>query len=78
MLNAIFTVHDEDEMGRDFVSTIGVFIIQQMLTRMAQMGFLENLVKVFPSLKKRPLYLTGESYSGTYIVRYSLTHALLR
>lgn len=41
------------------------------------MGFLENLVKVFPSLKKRPLYLTGESYSGTYIVRYSLTHALL-
>ncbi|KAI0664279.1 alpha/beta-hydrolase [Cubamyces menziesii] len=42
-------VHDEDEMGRDF------------------MGFLENLVKVFPSLKTRPLYLTGESYSGTYI-----------
>ncbi|KAI0372590.1 alpha/beta-hydrolase [Pilatotrama ljubarskyi] len=42
-------VHDEDEMGRDF------------------MGFLENLVKVFPSLKKRPLYLTGESYAGTYI-----------
>ncbi|KAI0773295.1 alpha/beta-hydrolase [Trametes elegans] len=42
-------VHDEDEMGRDF------------------MGFLENLVKVFPSLKKRPLYLTGESYAGRYI-----------
>ncbi|OSD04770.1 alpha/beta-hydrolase [Trametes coccinea BRFM310] len=42
-------VHDEDEMGRDF------------------MGFLENLVKVFPSLKTRPLYLTGESYAGTYI-----------
>ncbi|KAI0831822.1 Alpha/Beta hydrolase protein [Trametes gibbosa] len=32
-----------------------------------QMGFLENLVKVFPSLKKRPLYLTGESYAGMYI-----------
>ncbi|KAH9951054.1 alpha/beta-hydrolase [Amylocystis lapponica] len=32
------------------------------------MGFLENLVKVFPSLKSRPLYLTGESYAGTYIV----------
>ncbi|KAI0773294.1 alpha/beta-hydrolase [Trametes elegans] len=31
------------------------------------MGFLENLVKVFPSLKTRPLYLTGESYAGTYI-----------
>ncbi|OJT09780.1 Vitellogenic carboxypeptidase [Trametes pubescens] len=42
-------VHDEDEMGRDF------------------MGFLSNLVKVFPSLKTRPLYVTGESYAGTYI-----------
>ncbi|KAH9849948.1 alpha/beta-hydrolase [Lenzites betulinus] len=31
------------------------------------MGFLENLVKVFPSLKNRPLHLTGESYAGTYI-----------
>lgn len=41
------------------------------------MGFLENLVKVFPSLKKRPLYLTGESYSGTYIVRRLLIHELL-
>ena len=36
------------------------------------MGFLENLVKVFPSLAKRPLYLTGESYSGTYIVSLAL------
>lgn len=35
----------------------------------AQMGFLSNLVKVFPSLKTRPLYVTGESYAGTYIVR---------
>ncbi|KAI0629365.1 alpha/beta-hydrolase [Trametes polyzona] len=42
-------VHDEDEMGRDF------------------MGFLSNLVKVFPSLKTRPMHLTGESYAGTYI-----------
>ncbi|KZT07258.1 alpha/beta-hydrolase [Laetiporus sulphureus 93-53] len=32
------------------------------------MGFLENLVQVFPSLKTRPLYLTGESYAGMYIV----------
>ncbi|KAG6866596.1 hypothetical protein C0991_002084 [Blastosporella zonata] len=31
------------------------------------MGFLANLVKVFPSLATRPLYLTGESYSGYYI-----------
>lgn len=32
------------------------------------MGFLTNLVKVFPSLATRPLYLTGESYCGVYIV----------
>lgn len=32
------------------------------------MGFLENFVKVFPNLATRPLYLTGESYAGTYIV----------
>ncbi|KAH9930296.1 Alpha/Beta hydrolase protein [Fomitopsis serialis] len=31
------------------------------------MGFLDNLVKVFPSLKTRPLYLAGESYAGVYI-----------
>ena len=33
-----------------------------------QWNFIENLVKVFPSLAKRPLHLTGESYAGTYIV----------
>ncbi|KAI0327526.1 alpha/beta-hydrolase [Cubamyces sp. BRFM 1775] len=31
------------------------------------LGFLRNLVKIFPSLATRPLYLTGESYAGTYI-----------
>ncbi|KAF9269106.1 alpha/beta-hydrolase [Marasmius fiardii PR-910] len=31
------------------------------------MGFLSNLVKVFPNLAGRPLHLTGESYAGTYI-----------
>ncbi|OSD00457.1 alpha/beta-hydrolase [Trametes coccinea BRFM310] len=31
------------------------------------LGFLNNLVKIFPSLATRPLYLTGESYAGTYI-----------
>ncbi|KAF7307471.1 Alpha/beta-hydrolase [Mycena indigotica] len=29
--------------------------------------FLSNIVKIFPSLAKRPLYLSGESYAGTYI-----------
>jgi len=32
------------------------------------LGFLSNLVKIFPSLATRPLFLTGESYAGTYIV----------
>ncbi|KAJ7210524.1 alpha beta-hydrolase [Mycena pura] len=31
------------------------------------MGFLANLVKVFPTLATRPLHLTGESYAGVYI-----------
>ncbi|KAJ6607825.1 alpha beta-hydrolase [Mycena sp. CBHHK59/15] len=30
-------------------------------------GFLTNLVKIFPSLANRPLHLAGESYAGTYI-----------
>ena len=36
------------------------------------MGFLTNLAKVFPSLATRPLILMGESYAGTYIVRFFL------
>jgi len=31
------------------------------------LGFLSNLVKIFPSLATRRLFLTGESYAGTYI-----------
>ncbi|GJJ10947.1 hypothetical protein Clacol_005176 [Clathrus columnatus] len=31
------------------------------------MGFLENLVTVFPSLRHRPLFILGESYAGKYI-----------
>ncbi|KAF7980975.1 hypothetical protein HWV62_35776 [Athelia sp. TMB] len=30
-------------------------------------GFLTNLVAVFPNLATRPFYLTGESYAGRYI-----------
>ncbi|KAJ6551857.1 Alpha/Beta hydrolase protein [Mycena capillaripes] len=30
-------------------------------------GFLSNIVKIFPGLATRPLYLMGESYAGTYI-----------
>ncbi|KAI0083348.1 Alpha/Beta hydrolase protein [Irpex rosettiformis] len=37
-------------------------------------GFLENLVKVFPNLKTRPLHLTGESYAGTYIPYITKTY----
>jgi len=32
--------------------------------------FLSNLVKIFPSLIKRPLHLIGESYAGVYIVNF--------
>ncbi|KAF8521294.1 alpha/beta-hydrolase [Gautieria morchelliformis] len=38
------------------------------------LGFLSNLVQVFPSLAKRPLYLTGESYAGTYIPYITKTY----
>ncbi|KAF8433226.1 alpha/beta-hydrolase [Boletus edulis BED1] len=31
------------------------------------MGFLENFVRVFPNLARRPLHLSGESYAGMYI-----------
>ncbi|KAI0031339.1 Alpha/Beta hydrolase protein, partial [Vararia minispora EC-137] len=36
-------------------------------------GFLTNLVKVFPSLAVRPLYLAGEDYAGVYISYISQT-----
>lgn len=66
-------VFDEDEMGRDFVSSSAPLssLFCRLNAILVQMGFLENLVKVFPSLATRPLYLTGESYAGTYIVSVS-------
>ncbi|KAL4244407.1 Carboxypeptidase [Abortiporus biennis] len=37
-------------------------------------GFIANLVEVFPSLKTRPLHITGESYAGTYIPYITKTY----
>ena len=59
-------VQDEEQLGKDFVSSRHLYAPFILKTR--QMGFLCNLVKVFPSLAKRPLHLTGESYAGQYIV----------
>jgi hypothetical protein len=59
------SVFDEDQMAADFVST---HRSRTSLSDCAQFGFLDNLVKVFPGLAKRPLHLTGESYAGMYIV----------
>ena len=70
---------DEDQMGLDFVRRlqrilrVHLFIIVRCDQ---QMNFLANLVKVFPSLKTRPLHLTGESYCGTYIVSLKLCLAV--
>lgn len=61
-------VADEDEMARDFVRAEIVSSEATLTTCVVQFGFLANLVRVFPSLKSRPLHLTGESYAGTYIV----------
>ncbi|KAH0834746.1 Alpha/Beta hydrolase protein [Lanmaoa asiatica] len=46
---------------------VGVLILFSPKLMHRQMGFLENLVKVFPGLATRPLYITGESYAGTWI-----------
>ncbi|KAG6374652.1 Alpha/Beta hydrolase protein [Boletus reticuloceps] len=44
-----------------------VYILPFLKVDSTFMGFLDNFVKVFPNLARRPLYLTGESYAGTYI-----------
>ncbi|KAG0699895.1 alpha beta-hydrolase [Suillus ampliporus] len=54
-------------------STGYIFDEDQMATDF--FGFLENLVKVFPGLAKRPLHLTGESYAGMYIASPYITKA---
>jgi hypothetical protein len=65
-------VFDEDQMAMDFVSRAYFPASRYLSADRAQFGFLENLVKVFPGLSKRPLHLTGESYAGVYIVSVCL------
>lgn len=63
-------VPNEDVMGEDFVNKLlwpGMSV--KLNSELFQLGFLSNLVKIFPSLATRPLLLTGESYAGTFIVR---------
>jgi carboxypeptidase C (cathepsin A) len=33
--------------------------------------FMANLYEMYPEFKSKPLYMTGESYSGKYLPRYS-------
>jgi carboxypeptidase C (cathepsin A) len=33
--------------------------------------FMVNLYELYPEFKDRPLYMTGESYAGKYLPRYS-------
>ncbi|KAG9311509.1 Alpha/Beta hydrolase protein [Chiua virens] len=58
-------VADEDQLGADFVETVTCWSRAVLMIR--QMGFLNNFIKVFPNLAKRPLYIAGESYAGVYI-----------
>lgn len=59
-------------MAADFVRFLQFLSMVNLYSPATQMGFLENLVKVFPNLATRPLYLVGESYAGMYIVSTGL------
>ena len=49
------------------ISSVDITVFIGCPLTFAQFRFLANLVKVFPSLRTRPLYLVGKSYAGTYI-----------
>ena len=60
-------VANSEQMSEDFVRPLS--ILQHGKSHRFQLGFLGNLVKVFPSLATRPLFLAGESYAGRWVVR---------
>ncbi|KAJ6594459.1 Alpha/Beta hydrolase protein [Mycena capillaripes] len=62
---------NEDQVGEDFVSAVRNLSIR---SRINKMGFLSNLVKIFPTLAHRPLYSAGESYTGDFFNPLSACH----
>ncbi|GJJ10264.1 hypothetical protein Clacol_004490 [Clathrus columnatus] len=68
-LHTLFdVVYIDQPVGTGFsTSSAKGFIVDEDEMGRDFMGFLTNLVAVFPSLATRPLYLIGESYAGTYI-----------
>ncbi|KAJ6524154.1 Alpha/Beta hydrolase protein [Mycena capillaripes] len=58
---------DQDQVAADFVRAYPLSCLRLTLLQHWQLGFLDNLVKVFPGLKTRPLHLVGESYAGRFI-----------
>ncbi|KDQ48904.1 hypothetical protein JAAARDRAFT_201343 [Jaapia argillacea MUCL 33604] len=63
----VFWVDQPVGTGYSTASNDGGYITDEDQMGRDFLGFLSNLVAVFPSLKTRPFYLTGESYSGVYI-----------
>nr|VWO99735.1 Cyanate hydratase (Cyanase) (EC (Cyanate hydrolase) (Cyanate lyase) [Ganoderma boninense] len=66
--NLADTIWIDQPVGTGFsTSDTTGYVANEDQTGQDFVGFLSNLVKVFPSLATRPLFLTGESYAGTYI-----------
>lgn len=73
-LNAGFSYSGGDRHGKDQVSSTS-----QATNHL--LNFLSNFYKEFPSLKKSPLYIAGESFAGHYIpnlARKILTNTTFR